>query len=200
VIIVAEYHLKTPISEADVRKLKAGDVVYISGLMFTARDSAHKKMLEIAKKGEDLPFDPKGLVVYHVGPVVKKIDSGWKIVAAGPTTSARMEALEAEFIRTFNVRGIVGKGGMFEKTTQACKEFGAFYGAFVGGCAILAAKAIERVEAVYWLEELGIPEAVWLLRVNKFGPLIVAIDSHGNNLFLDVLSKARENLKKILGE
>jgi len=197
---VAEYHLKTPISEADVRKLKAGDVVYISGLMFTARDSAHKKMLEIAKKGEDLPFDPKGLVVYHVGPVVKKIDSGWKIVAAGPTTSARMEALEAEFIRTFNVRGIVGKGGMFEKTTQACKEFGAFYGAFVGGCAILAAKAIERVEAVYWLEELGIPEAVWLLRVNKFGPLIVAIDSHGNNLFLDVLSKARENLKKILGE
>ncbi len=197
---MAEYHLKTPISEADVRKLKAGDVVYISGLMFTARDSAHKKMLEIAKKGEDLPFDPKGLVVYHVGPVVKKIDSGWKIVAAGPTTSARMEALEAEFIRTFNVRGIVGKGGMFEKTTQACKEFGAFYGAFVGGCAILAAKAIERVEAVYWLEELGIPEAVWLLRVNKFGPLIVAIDSHGNNLFLDVLSKARENLKKILGE
>lgn len=195
---MAEYHFKTPISEEDARKLKAGDIVYISGLIFTARDSAHKKMLEIARKGEELPFNPRGLIVYHVGPVVKKVGSEWQIIAAGPTTSARMEALEAEFIKTFGVRGIVGKGGMFERTTRACEEYGAFYGAFVGGAAILAARAIEGVEAVYWLEELGVPEAVWLLRVNKFGPLIVAIDSHGNNLFIDILSKARDNLKKIL--
>jgi len=129
---------------------------------------------------------------------VKKIDDKWKIIAAGPTTSARMEALEADFIKTFKVRGIIGKGGMFEKTTRACVAFGAFYGAFVGGCAILAARAMEEVEAVYWLEELGIPEAVWLLKVNKFGPLTVAIDSHGNNLFLDVLNKARARLEKLL--
>lgn len=195
---MAEYNLKTPLSEEDVRKLRVGDIVYITGLIFTARDSAHKKMLKLASEGKELPFDPRGLLVYHVGPVVKKLDGKWKIIAAGPTTSARMEALEYDFIKTFGIRGIIGKGGMFEKTTQACKEFGAFYGAFVGGAAILAANAIEEVEAVYWLEELGIPEAVWLLRVNKFGPLTVAIDSHGNNLFLDVLGKARKNLERIL--
>jgi len=137
-------------------------------------------------------------LVYHVGPVVKKVQDRWKIIAAGPTTSARMEALEADFIKTFGIRGIIGKGGMFEKTTNACKEFGAFYGAFVGGCAVLAARAIEEVETVYWLDELGIPEAVWLLRVNKFGPLTVAIDSHGNNLFLDVLNRAKDRLNKLL--
>ena len=179
---MVEYHLKTPLSEEDVRKLKVGDVVYISGLIFTARDAAHKKMLEIYRSGGNLPFDPRGLVVYHVGPVVKRVGNSWTIVAAGPTTSARMEGLEAEFLEAFGVRGIIGKGGMFERTTKACMRLGAFYGAFVGGCAILAARAVEEVEAVFWLEELGIPEAVWLLRVKKFGPLIVAIDSHGNNM------------------
>jgi len=195
---MAEYYLKTPLSEEDVRKLKAGDVVYISGRIFTARDSAHRKMLELAKKGEELPFDPRGLLVYHVGPVVRKEDNKWKIIAAGPTTSARMEALEADFIKTFGIRGVIGKGGMFEKTTKACQEFGAFYGAFVGGAAILAAKAIEEVEDVFWLDELGIPEAVWLLKVNKFGPLTVAIDSHGNNLYLDILRKAKGALEQQL--
>jgi len=195
---MAEYHLKTPISEEDVRRLRVGDIVYVSGKIFTARDAAHKKMIEIIKSGGEIPFETKGLLVYHVGPVVRKLDKGWKIIAAGPTTSARMEALEADFIRIFGVRGIIGKGGMFERTTKACMEFGAFYGAFVGGCAILAANSIEEVEAVYWLDELGVPEAVWLLRVNKFGPLTVAIDSHGNNLFMDVLSKAESNLRKIL--
>jgi len=195
---MAEYYLKTPLSEEDVRKLKAGDVVYISGRIFTARDSAHRKMLELAKKGEELPFDPRGLLVYHVGPVVRKEDKKWKIIAAGPTTSARMEALEADFIKTFGIRGVIGKGGMFEKTTKACQEFGAFYGAFVGGAAILAAKAIEEVEDVFWLDELGVPEAVWLLKVNKFGPLTVAIDSHGNNLYLDILRKAKGALEQQL--
>jgi len=198
VIAMAEYHLKTPLSEEAVRKLRAGDIVYVSGRIFTARDSAHRKMLELAKRGEELPFDPRGLMVYHVGPVVRKINDKWKILVAGPTTSARMEALEAEFIQTFEIRGIIGKGGMFEKTTEACKKFGALYGASVGGAAILAAKAIEEVEDVFWLDELGIPEAVWLLRVNRFGPLVVAIDSHGNNLYLDVLEEAKKNLKRLL--
>ncbi len=196
---MAEYHLKTPLSEAEVRKLRVGDVVYVSGLIFSARDSAHRKMLKIASEGKELPFDPKGLLVYHVGPVVKKHNDRWRVIAAGPTTSARMESLEPEFIRQFGVRGIIGKGGMFEKTTHACKEYGAFYGAFVGGCAVLAARAIEEVEAVYWLDELGIPEAVWLFRANKFGPLIVAIDSHGNNMFLEVLNKAKARLEELLG-
>ena len=195
---MAEYHLKTPLSESDVRKLRVGDIVYISGRIFTARDAAHKKMLRLASEGKELPFDPRGLLVYHVGPVVRKEDNKWRIIAAGPTTSARMEALEYDFIKTFGIRGVIGKGGMFEKTTQACKEFGAFYGAFVGGAAILAASAIEEVEDVFWLDELGIPEAVWLLKVNRFGPLTVAIDSHGNNLFLDVLAKAKKNLETLL--
>ena len=102
---MAEYHLKTPLSESDVRKLRVGDIVYISGKIFTARDSAHKKMLTLAKQGKSMPFDPNGLLVYHVGPVVRRENEKWRIIAAGPTTSARMEALEADFIKTFGIRG-----------------------------------------------------------------------------------------------
>ncbi|MCR8433275.1 MAG: FumA C-terminus/TtdB family hydratase beta subunit [Crenarchaeota archaeon] len=195
---MVEYHLKTPLSEEDVRKLKVGDIVYISGKIFAARDAAHKKILELLKKGERLPFDPQGLLVYHVGPVVKKVGDKWQVVAAGPTTSARMEIMEAEFIEMTGIRGVIGKGGMFERTTEAMRKFGAFYGAFVGGAALLAAKAIEDVEDVFWLEELGVPEAVWLFKVRDFGPLIVAIDSHGNNLYMDVINKAKVQLEVLL--
>lgn len=195
---MAEYKLKTPLTEGDVRKLKVGDIVYISGKIFAARDAAHKKILELIKRGEKLPFDPRGLLVYHVGPVVKKVDNKWQVIAAGPTTSARMEIMEAEFIEATGIRGVIGKGGMFERTTEAMKKFGAFYGAFVGGAALLAAKAIEDVENVFWLDELGMPEAVWLFKVKDFGPLIVAIDSHGNNLYLDVINKAKMQLENLL--
>lgn len=196
---MAEYHLKTPISEEDVRKLGLGDVVYISGILVTARDSAHERALELAKEGkiDEIPVNFEGLALYHCGPVVKKIDGEWKVIAGGPTTSARMESMEGDFIRTFKVRAIIGKGGMGRNTAEAAKEVGAFYGAFTGGAAALAAQAIKRVREVHWLD-LGTPEALWVFEVEKFGPLVVAIDAKGNNLYENVMEEVNENKKNIL--
>ncbi len=192
------YRLSTPLTEEDVRRLQAGDIVYISGLIFTARDAAHKKIINILESGGKLPFETRGLVVYHAGPIVRKRDGGWEVVAAGPTTSARMEPVEPRFIELTGVRMIVGKGGMGPGTREACRRFGAVYAVFTGGAAVLAAQAVERVEAVYWLEELGMAEAVWLLRVKDFGPLTVVIDSHGNDLYESVIEEARRKAKEII--
>lgn len=198
---MAEYYLETPISEKDVRKLKVGDIVYISGIMVTARDAGHKRAINLAREGkfDEIPVKLEGLALYHCGPVVKKIGDEWKVVAAGPTTSARMESIEWEFIKYFKIRAIIGKGGMGKKTAEAAKEYGAFYGAFTGGAAALAAEAIKRVKEVHWLD-LGTPEAMWVLEVENFGPLVVAIDSHGNNLYDDVLKRAEENKEKVFRE
>lgn len=187
--------LKTPISEADVRRLKANDMLYVSGTMVTARDQAHRRALEFAEKGLPLPVSLEGLAVFHCGPVMRKEDNRWVVVAAGPTTSMRMEAVEPEFIRRFKPRVIIGKGGMGEKTAQAMTEHGAVYGAFTGGAAVLAANAVKRVKDVAWLD-LGIPEAMWVFEVEDFGPLVVAIDSHGHSLFRDVAAKSEQNRKR----
>jgi fumarate hydratase subunit beta len=193
---MATYKLKTPISEEDVRKLKVNDVIYITGTMFTARDSAHKRALEYYKQGKKMPINPQGLAVFHCGPIVKKENDKWTIVAAGPTTSTRMDLFEDEFIKNYKVRVVIGKGGMGKKTTDAMKKYGAVYGAFTGGAAVLAARAVKNVKTVEWFD-LGMPEALWILEVEEFGPLTVAIDSHGNNLFEDVRKKVEENKSKI---
>ncbi|MGB9741272.1 MAG: FumA C-terminus/TtdB family hydratase beta subunit [Candidatus Bathyarchaeia archaeon] len=190
------YHLKTPISEEEIRKLKVNDVVYITGTMVTARDQAHRRALEYFKEGKKLPINLEGLAVFHCGPVVSKEGAKWVAVAAGPTTSTRMDIFEDEFIKNFKVRVVIGKGGMGKKTTDAMAKYGAIYGAFTGGAAILAAKAIKNVKGVEWLD-LGTPEALWVFEVEDFGPLAVAIDSHGNNLFMDVQKKVEENKQKI---
>ncbi len=184
--------LSTPVSERDARALKAGDVIYVSGTMFTARDEAHKMMLE---KGSPLPVE--GLALFHCGPVARKAGAGWEILAAGPTTSARMELFEADFLRKFKARVIVGKGGMGEKTLAALSEVGAVYTHFTGGAGALAAKAVKRVPAVHWLEELGMPEAIWVMEVERFGPLVVAMDSHGNSLYKDLSVTVEANMKGI---
>lgn len=193
---MAVYKLKTPISEEDVRKLKANDVIYITGTMVTARDSAHKRALEFFKKGKPLPIDLQGSAVFHCGPIVRKEDDKWTVVAAGPTTSTRMDIFEDEFIKAFKVRVVIGKGGMGKRTTEGMKKYGAVYGAFTGGAAVLAAKAIKNVRDVEWFD-LGMPEALWILDVEEFGPLIVAIDTHGNNLFENVKKEVEENKQKI---
>jgi fumarate hydratase subunit beta len=193
---MATYRLKTPISEEDVRKLKVNDVIYVTGTMFTARDSAHKRALEYYKQGKKMPINPQGLAVFHCGPIVKKEDDKWTIVAAGPTTSTRMDLFEDEFIKNYKVRVVIGKGGMGKKTTDAMKKYGAVYGAFTGGAAVLAARAVKNVKTVEWFD-LGMPEALWILEVEEFGPLTIAIDSHGNNLFEDVRKKVEENKPKI---
>ena len=193
---MATYKLSTPISEQDTRKLKVNDAIYITGTIVTARDSAHKRALELHNNGKQLPVEMEGLAVFHCGPIAKKENNNWTVVAAGPTTSSRMEPFEADFIKNFKVRVVIGKGGMGQKTVDAMKTYGAVYGAFTGGAAVLAAKAIKKVKALEWLD-LGMPEALWILEVENFGPITVAIDSHGNNLFQTVQAKVDSNLPKI---
>jgi len=194
---LAVYKFKTPISEEDVRKLKVNDVLYVTGTIVTARDAAHKKALEQFKQGKPLPISLEGLAVFHCGPIVKKEGDRWVVVAAGPTTSTRMDQFEDEFIKVFKVRVVIGKGGMGKKTTDAMQKYGAVYGAFTGGAGVLAAKAVKNVKTVEWLQDLGMPEALWVFEVDEFGPLTVAIDSHGSNLFEEVKNKAEESRKKI---
>jgi len=193
---MATYKFKTPISEADVRKLRVNDVLHVTGTIVTARDQAHRRALEFFKQGKPLPVDLEGLAVFHCGPVVSKEGDKWTAVAAGPTTSTRMDLFEDEFIKNFKVRVIIGKGGMGKRTTDAMAKYGAVYGAFTGGAAILAAKAIKNVKSVEWLD-LGTPEAMWIFEVEEFGPLVVSIDSHGNNIFLDVAKSVEANRAKI---
>lgn len=194
---MATYKYKTPVSETDIRKLKVNDVLYVSGLMVTARDEAHKKALELYREGKKLPVDLEGGVVFHCGPIVKKEGDKWIAVAAGPTTSTRLEQFEDEFIKDYKVRVVIGKGGMGKRTTDAMQKYGAVYGAFTGGAGVVAAKAIKNVKTVEWLQEMGMPEALWVFEVEEFGPLTIAIDSHGNNLFDVVKKKAEEARAKI---
>ncbi|ADD08800.1 FumA C-terminus/TtdB family hydratase beta subunit [Candidatus Aciduliprofundum boonei] len=186
-----EYHEKTPIMDA--RKYKLGDVIYVTGEIVLARDEAHKKLLE-----EGAPLDLKGSVIYHCGPVVTKKNGEWKVVAAGPTTSIRMEIFEDEFIAKFHPGIIVGKGGMGERTLKALKEHGAVYAAYTGGCGALAAERIKGVKEVHFLDELGIPEAVWVFKVEEFGPLVVTMDAHGNSYYDNVDEEAKKNLDALL--
>ncbi len=186
--------LRTPIPEEEIRALRAGDVIYVSGVLFTARDEAHKVLLE---KGA--PFPLEGLALFHCGPVVRKAGDTWEVIAAGPTTSMRMESMEPEFLRKFKPRVIVGKGGMGEGTLRALAEVGAVYCHFTGGAGALAAQRIKGVREVHYLDELGIPEAVWVFEVERFGPLVVAMDSHGRSLYAEVGAEVKRNLEKVLG-
>ena len=190
--------LKTPISEEDVRKITVGDVIYVTGTLLTARDAAHKRMLQFLHDGSKLPMIFDGLPLYHCGPLARKTDGEWVVLAAGPTTSMRMEAFEDEVIRNLGVRLIIGKGGMGEKTAKAMKECGAVYGAFTGGTAVLASRLLKRVKKVDWLD-LGMAEAVWMLKVERFGPLVICMDSHGNNLYEKVREEAEKAKPEIVG-
>ncbi len=192
-----EYHLSTPIPEGEIRRLRVGDILYIDGTMVTARDEAHKKALELHERGEKPPIDFRGLAIFHCGPIVRREDDRWVVVAAGPTTSMRMEIFEDSFIEAFRPAVIIGKGGMGERTSKACQRYGCVYAAFTGGAALLAAERIKAVRDVYWLEELGMPECLWVFEVEGFGPLIVTIDTYGGNLTEEVKRKVWERLEDL---
>ena len=191
-----EYELNTPLSDEDIRQLRVNDKIYLSGTIFTARDKAHERALKWHSKGKKIPIDPSQHAMYHCGPLVKKIEDGWKLIAAGPTTSSRMESFEDDFISSYKVKMIIGKGGMGLRTATAMKENGAVYCIFTGGAAVLAAKAIKRVISVEWLD-LGMAEALWLMEVKKFGPLIVTIDTSGSNLFDEIMQHTKDNRERI---
>jgi len=194
-----EYHLETPVAEEEVRRLKVKDLVYVTGTIITARDEAHLKALELHEAGEEPPVDFRGAGVFHCGPIMRRREDGsWETVAAGPTTSARMEIFQDKFIEAFRPAIIIGKGGMGERTAKACEEFGCVYGAFTGGAALLAVRGIKRVRDVFWLEELGMPECLWVYEVEDFGPMIVTIDSHGNNLTAEIAKGVMERKAEII--
>jgi fumarate hydratase subunit beta len=188
--------LKTPISESDSRALKAGETIYLDGVVYTGRDEVHIHALEHLEKGQKIPVDFKGAALFHCGPIMKKVGDKWEVVAAGPTTSSRMNSLEPQFIEKFRPGAIIGKGGMSQPTVDAMKKFGCVYLAITGGAAVLAAKGIKSVSGVEWFE-LGMPEAIWIMNADNFGPLTVAIDAHGNSLFADVNTKVKENEQKV---
>jgi fumarate hydratase class I len=174
-----EVAVNTPLDEETVRSLKVGDVVLISGPMFTGRDAVHAHLMK-----HDPPVDLRGAALYHCGPVVQKDGERWRVTAAGPTTSIREEPYEADVLRRFGVRAVIGKGGMGAKTLAALQEKGAVYLNAVGGAAQFYARTIEAVDGVSLLE-FGTPEAMWHLRVVNF-PAIVTMDAHGNSLHKDV--------------
>ena len=173
--------LTTPITTEQIRDLRAGDTVYLTGMIATCRDAGHHRVLFENRTPEHFPLQNGAIL--HAGPIVRKHEDGTcEMISIGPTTSMRMESVEAEFIKMTGVKLIVGKGGMGEKTAAACKEHGAIHCAYPGGCAVLAATQVEEIVRVEW-EDLGMPEALWCMRVKEFGPLIVTIDTKGNNLF-----------------
>lgn len=184
--------LTTPVDEAAVRALKVGDAVTITGTLYTGRDAVHKYLA----KGGALPagLDLHGAILYHCGPVVIRDESGrWKVIAAGPTTSAREEPYQGDIIRKFGLRGVIGKGGMGARTLAACQEAGAVYLHAVGGAAQVLAEHIKAVRGVYFLDEFGSPEAVWVLEVERF-PAVVTMDAHGHSLHQQVFEASQASL------
>lgn len=175
-----EYHVNLPIPLEIRRKLRANDILYVTGRIFTARDSAHLKMKGM--NPQDLPFDASGMGLYHCGPLMKRENGRWVALSAGPTTSSRMEEFEDILLERFGFHLIIGKGGMGQRTGKALKRTGSVYAVFPGGAGVLAAEKIKDVPQVYWLEELGMPEAIWILEVAEFGPLVVAMDTTGHSL------------------
>jgi fumarate hydratase subunit beta len=193
--------LTTPLEENKIRALSIGDIVYLSGEILTSRDEGHIRALEYLDEGKELPIEFENAAVFHCGPIMQKDGEIWHLIAAGPTTSSRMNSVEPKFIERLGVKAIIGKGGMSRPTLDAMKEFGAVYLAITGGAALLAAKGIERVKEVHWLD-LGMPEALWVLEGKDLGPLIVAMDSNGNSLYENIESDTKGKIplaKKILG-
>jgi fumarate hydratase class I len=188
--------LKVPISDEEIRKLKVGDEVLLSGVIVTARDQAHKLMIE--EKPDFIREYLKESVIYHCGPIVRKNDDGsWSFVSAGPTTSIREEPYQADVICEYNVRGVIGKGGMREKTLEGLKKCGAVYFHAVGGAGTLIANSVKQVKTVFKLEEFGSPEAFWVIEVEDF-PVIVTMDSHGNSLHEKILEQSGKKVEELI--
>jgi fumarate hydratase, class I len=187
-----EVSLTTPLAEEQVRSLKVGDVVLLSGTMHTGRDSLHHHLMT-----HDAPLDLRGSALYHCGPVALKKGDKWFMNAAGPTTSGREEPYQADVIKKFGIRAVIGKGGMGVRTLAALKEHGAVYLNAIGGAAQYYTKCITEVEGVDFLE-FGIPEAMWHIRVRDF-PAIVTMDAHGNSLHADVEKASAQRLATMAG-
>ena len=188
--------LTTPLSEAAVRSLKVGDEVLISGVVFTGRDAVHKYLHEGGKLPPGVSL--QGGIIYHCGPVMmKQPDGSYVCTAAGPTTSIREEPYQGQIIHDFGVRAVIGKGGMGDRTAEACKDDGCVYLHAIGGAAQVLAECVKKVRNVYFAEEFGSPEAIWELEVADF-PAVVTIDAHGHSLHREILAASKAELEKRL--
>jgi len=198
-----------PFTEETIRSLKVGDPVALTGVMITGRDAVHKWMSDTFIKktrqpqGDDLEVYEAikkllvGSAIYHCGPVVAGLDTKqYKFVAAGPTTSTREEPYQGDVMKHFNIRGVIGKGGMGAKTSAACKEVPGVYLHAIGGAASLIAQRVTKVVGVYKLD-FGVPEAMWVIEVKDF-PAVVTMDAHGNSLHADIENKSKAALEKLL--
>jgi len=181
---------------ACINDLKIGDIIYLSGTLVTGRDEVYHRVVEENKMP---PIDIKETAIYHAGPIVKEnaAPCKWELVSIGPTTSMRMEKWAADFLQKTGVKIMLGKGGMGEKTAQACRELKAIHCVYPGGCAVLGASQIEKIDDCIW-SEFGMAECLWVMRSQGFGPLIVSIDTYGNNLFTDNMANYSKNVKNIL--
>lgn len=189
--------INLPLTKKDALSFNAGDVVLINGMIVTGRDKIHKFLFHERPSKKDIPFNLSGTILYHCGPIVKKSDSGYKIIASGPTTSIRVETYEHRIISSYGIRGVMGKGGMCERTLDAMKKNGCVYFHTIGGAAAYLADRVKRVVDVWKLEEFGVPEAMWLLEVENF-PAIVTMDAHGRSLHNDIAKKSGSALKKLI--
>lgn len=190
------YRLSTPLREADIRRLRLGDVVYLSGHIFTARDMAHLRIRDLLEQGAPPPRPFKGAAIFHAGPVaLKNPDGSWRLNVIGPTTSIRMEPY-AEMVGKLGVRAVIGKGGMDADTQACCKRYGYVYLQAAPGCAAKLAQGIERINGVTW-PELGMPEAMWDLQAKGFGPLVVGMDTRGGSVYQQLRAAATERLNAV---
>ncbi|MDR1931998.1 MAG: L(+)-tartrate dehydratase subunit beta [Spirochaetales bacterium] len=172
--------LTTPVNAEDIAGFKAGDIFYLNGYIVTCRDVAHRRLVE---EKRPLPVDIRNGAIYHAGPIIRPLGNDkFEMVSIGATTSMRMEKFEYEFVKQTGVRILVGKGGMGEGTRKACMEFKALHVVYPAGCAVCAATQVEEIEQAEW-RDLGMPETLWVCRIKEFGPLVVSIDTYGNNLF-----------------
>ena len=177
---MAKRILTTPIKAEDLEGIRIGDIIYLGGHIVTCRDVAHRRLIE---QKRELPVDLRGGAIFHAGPIVKPLENDqFQMISIGPTTSMRMEKFEKDFVEQSGVKLIVGKGGMGPGTEAACREHKALHVVFPAGCAVVAATQVEEIERAEW-RDLGMPETLWVCRVKEFGPLIVSIDTEGNNLF-----------------
>lgn len=188
--------LTIPLQEEKLRELKIGDVIYLTGHIFTSRDMGHLKIRSMIENGDSLPKDFHGAVIFHAGPVCLRDKEGnWYLNVIGPTTSIRMEP-HADMVGRLGVKAIIGKGGMEQSTLNACEKYGYVYLQAAPGCAAKLAQGIKRVVDVTWLE-MGMPEALWDLEAVEFGPLVVAMDTHQNSIYKNLKQDALKRLEEI---
>jgi fumarate hydratase subunit beta len=193
---MAEYELTVPLREEEIRLLRAKDTVYVTGEVLTVRDMAYERILKALDSHEALPFSLQDKAIWHAGPITKQEGGKWKPVSVGSTTSSRFTGPASRLIEKMGVKMVIGKGFMGPQALEAFQKYGAVYAHTTGGTAAYYASQIPEIQAVHWLD-LGMPAAVWVLKVKRLGPLIVAMDSHGKNIFDELQSRVDDSLKRI---